>query len=148
MNISAFLIGITTSFFTIFVGSRSHLYFHAPSAPALYSVCAPLCVTVIAPFAPAVIVTLSMTTSDCSDTGTLSRYNVRFREMTIVVPAPGVEPSAETKKAILDYASKRIAKYAMPKDIEFRAELPKTMVGKVAYRVLEEEEAAKQTKED
>ena len=32
---------------------------------------------------------------------------------------------------------------AMPKDLEFREELPKTMVGKVAYRVLEEEEAKK-----
>ena len=31
----------------------------------------------------------------------------------------------------------------MPKDIEFREELPKTLVGKVAYRVLEEEELAK-----
>ena len=31
----------------------------------------------------------------------------------------------------------------MPRDIEFRAELPKTLVGKVAYRVLEEEEAKK-----
>ena len=28
----------------------------------------------------------------------------------------------------------------MPSDIEFREELPKTLVGKVAYRVLEEEE--------
>ena len=28
----------------------------------------------------------------------------------------------------------------MPYDIEFRDELPKTLVGKVAYRVLEEEE--------
>ena len=27
----------------------------------------------------------------------------------------------------------------MPYDIEFRTELPKTLVGKVAYRVLEEE---------
>jgi long-chain acyl-CoA synthetase len=31
----------------------------------------------------------------------------------------------------------------MPYDIEFRKELPKTLVGKVAYRVLEEEELAK-----
>ena len=31
----------------------------------------------------------------------------------------------------------------MPYDIEFRAELPKTLVGKVAYRVLEEEEEEK-----
>jgi long-chain acyl-CoA synthetase len=41
------------------------------------------------------------------------------------------------------YCRKHIAKYAMPYDIEFRDELPKTLVGKVAYRVLEEEELAK-----
>ncbi|MBQ2043136.1 MAG: AMP-binding protein, partial [Firmicutes bacterium] len=60
-----------------------------------------------------------------------------------VVPASGVEPSDATKEEILKYASKRIAKYAMPKDLEFRAELPKTLVGKGAYRKLEEEEAEK-----
>ncbi len=60
-----------------------------------------------------------------------------------VVPAKGVEPGDATKEAILKYASKYIAKYAMPKDLEFRAELPKTLVGKVAYRALEEEEEAK-----
>ena len=32
----------------------------------------------------------------------------------------------------------------MPYDIEFRDELPKTLVGKVAYRVLEDEEKARQ----
>ena len=41
------------------------------------------------------------------------------------------------------YCRKNIAKYAMPYDIEFRDQLPKTLVGKVAYRVLEEEELAK-----
>ena len=38
------------------------------------------------------------------------------------------------------YCRKNIAKYAMPYEIEFRDQLPKTLVGKVAYRVLEEEE--------
>ena len=65
------------------------------------------------------------------------------RVKVFIVPANGVEPSDVTKEEILKYASKRIAKYAMPKDLEFRAELPKTLVGKVAYRKLEEEEAAK-----
>ena len=64
-----------------------------------------------------------------------------------VVPASGVEPTEATKEEILKYASKRIAKYAMPKDLEFRAELPKTLVGKVAYRKLEEEEEAKRKAE-
>ena len=60
-----------------------------------------------------------------------------------IVLKNGVTPSEGTKKAILDYVSKHVAKYAMPKEIEFRNELPKTLVGKVAYRVLEEEEKAK-----
>ena len=56
-----------------------------------------------------------------------------------VVPMPGVEPTEDLKQEILDYCAKHIAKYAMPREIEFRTELPKTLVGKVAYRVLEEE---------
>lgn len=50
----------------------------------------------------------------------------------------------ETLDAIEAYCRKNFAKYAMPYDIEFRDELPKTMVGKVAYRTLEEEEIRKQ----
>ena len=60
-----------------------------------------------------------------------------------VVLAPGVEKSENTKQEMLDYCRDRIAKYAMPYDIEFRDDMPKTLVGKVAYRVLEEEELAK-----
>ena len=60
-----------------------------------------------------------------------------------VVPMPGIEPTEELKQEILAYCSGHIAKYAMPKEIEFRTELPKTLVGKVAYRVLEEEANAK-----
>ena len=56
-----------------------------------------------------------------------------------VVPMPGVAPTEELKQEILDYCAGHIAKYAMPREIEFRTELPKTLVGKVAYRVLEEE---------
>ena len=60
-----------------------------------------------------------------------------------VMLKPGVPANDETKQTLLDYCRKYIAKYAMPYDIEFREELPKTLVGKVAYRVLEEEEAKK-----
>ena len=65
-----------------------------------------------------------------------------------VVLRPGYEPSDAVKQEILDYSRQHIAKYAMPYDIEFRPELPKTLVGKVAYRVLEEEEAERQALED
>lgn len=57
--------------------------------------------------------------------------------------AANVPANDETKQKIMDYCRKNIAKYAMPYDIEFRDELPKTLVGKVAYRVLENEEADK-----
>ena len=61
-----------------------------------------------------------------------------------VVLRPGIEPTQEVKDELLAYCREHIAKYAMPYDIEFRPELPKTLVGKVAYRVLEEEEQAKE----
>ncbi len=59
--------------------------------------------------------------------------------------SPDVEPNDKTKQALMDYCRRNIAKYAMPYDIEFRDDMPKTLVGKVAYRVLEEEELAKLT---
>ena len=61
--------------------------------------------------------------------------------------AAGVEASGETKRIILEHCRKHVAKYAMPYDVEFREEMPKTLVGKVAYRVLEEEELKKQSQQ-
>lgn len=60
---------------------------------------------------------------------------------------PGIPTSAENRESIMAYCRRNIAKYALPYDIEFRDTLPKTLVGKVAYRVLEEEELAKLEKE-
>ena len=55
----------------------------------------------------------------------------------------GVPANEETRSELFDYARKHVAKYAMPYDIEFREKLPTTLVGKVAYRQLEEEELKK-----
>lgn len=55
----------------------------------------------------------------------------------------GVPANDETKQAILAHCRRNIAKYAMPYDIEFKEDMPKTLVGKVAYRTLEEEEMKK-----
>lgn len=65
------------------------------------------------------------------------------RVKAFIVLRPDYRPSEALKAELLAYCSERIAKYAMPREIEFREELPKTLVGKVAYRVLEEEEEAK-----
>ena len=61
------------------------------------------------------------------------------RIKAFVVPMPGIAPTEALKAEILEYCKEHIAKYALPREIEFRKELPKTLVGKVAYRVLEEE---------
>ncbi len=46
------------------------------------------------------------------------------------------------KASIIEHCKQYLASYELPREIEFRKELPKTMVGKVAYRKLEEEEKA------
>ena len=58
--------------------------------------------------------------------------------------APEAEANNETKQILMDYCRQHIAKYAMPYDIAFKDDMPKTLVGKVAYRVLEEEELKNQ----
>ena len=58
-----------------------------------------------------------------------------------VVLEPEIPTSAQTKSNLMDYCRKNIAKYAMPKDIVFKHSLPKTLVGKIAYRTLEDEHA-------
>ena len=57
--------------------------------------------------------------------------------------APDIKPDDETRETLFAYCRKHIAKYAMPYDIAFKEDMPKTLVGKVAYRVLEEEELNK-----
>lgn len=60
-----------------------------------------------------------------------------------VVLKEGYSDSEALRADIMEYCKKHIAKYAMPYEIEVREELPKTLVGKVAYTVLEKEEVAK-----
>jgi long-chain acyl-CoA synthetase len=54
----------------------------------------------------------------------------------VIVPQDGTPLTAED---IQQYLTPRLATYKLPKIIEFRAELPKSQVGKVLRRVLREE---------
>ncbi len=56
-----------------------------------------------------------------------------------VVLVPGQEASGEELRA---FARERLAPYKVPATVEFRRELPKTMVGKVLRRALTDEPAA------
>lgn len=54
----------------------------------------------------------------------------------VAVLAPGVQPGPETEKALLDYLAGRLARYKIPRRIDFVAELPRTPTGKLVKRLL------------
>lgn len=74
--------------------------------------------------------------------GVKDPYKMQKVKVFVVLKA-GYTPSDKLKDEIFNYCKKHIAKYALPYEIEFRSELPKTLVGKIAYTVLEKEENAK-----
>ena len=63
------------------------------------------------------------------------------RIKAFIVLRNGQAPTEELRASILEHCRKHIAKYAMPKEFEYRESLPRTLVGKVAYLELEKEEA-------
>ncbi|WXG44635.1 MAG: long-chain fatty acid--CoA ligase [Promethearchaeati archaeon SRVP18_Atabeyarchaeia-1] len=60
-----------------------------------------------------------------------------------IVLKPGYSPSEELKEEIIRHARKSLAPYKVPKFIEFRNEVPTSLVGKVLKRPLKEEEQRK-----
>jgi long-chain acyl-CoA synthetase len=54
------------------------------------------------------------------------------------------EGETATPEEIIEWCRKGLAKYKVPKFVEFRSELPKTMVGKILRRQLMEEEQQKE----
>ena len=78
----------------------------------------------------------------CCIIGVPDSYKMQ-KVKAFVMLKPGFPATEETKQSILAHCRKNIAKYAMPYDIEFRENLPTSLVGKVAYRVLEDEELKK-----
>jgi long-chain acyl-CoA synthetase len=51
--------------------------------------------------------------------------------------------SKEFAKELIAYCHEHLIKWSCPEEIEFRKELPLTLIGKVAYGVLEKEELEK-----
>ena len=58
-----------------------------------------------------------------------------------IVPKPG---ETLTEEDVKTFCRDRLAKYKIPTQVEFRTELPKTMVGKILRRALVEEETKRQ----
>lgn len=57
-----------------------------------------------------------------------------------IILKDGVKPSKEVERSIREHCEKNLARYSLPYEYVFRDSLPKTLVGKVAYRKLMEEE--------
>ena len=54
-----------------------------------------------------------------------------------VVLKDGVQLTDDLKKEIEEHCKKNLARYSMPASFEYRDSLPRTLVGKIAYRELE-----------
>ena len=61
----------------------------------------------------------------------------------IVVLKNPAKAGPEMEKILIDYCRVHLIKWSCPREIEFRDTLPKTLVGKIAFNKLEEEEIAK-----
>lgn len=72
-------------------------------------------------------------------------YKVQVAKAFIVL-RNGYTPNDELLKEIKEYCETNLVKYSLPYEYEFRTELPKTLVGKIAYTKLEEEERSKNGK--
>ena len=70
------------------------------------------------------------------------------RVRAYVVLRKPVAPTEDVKAKIMDALRSNAAAYAVPKEIIFREELPKTLVGKVAYRLLQEEADKEETEKE
>ena len=67
----------------------------------------------------------------------------RYRGETVKAYVVLKDGETATEEEILEYCAENLAKYKAPKIVEFRQELPKTMIGKILRRSLVEEEKRK-----
>ncbi|MBU1880132.1 MAG: long-chain fatty acid--CoA ligase, partial [Chloroflexi bacterium] len=66
-----------------------------------------------------------------------------YRGETVKVYVVLKDGETATEEEIIDFCKGKLAKFKVPRQVEFRSELPKTMVGKILRRVLVEEERQK-----
>jgi len=66
-----------------------------------------------------------------------------YRGETVKVYVVLKQGETATEEELIGWCKGRLAKFKVPTDVEFRTELPKTMVGKILRRMLRDEEMAK-----
>ena len=71
--------------------------------------------------------------------GTPDEYQMSSVKAFVVL-AESLEPADRLRDELNAHCKKHLMRWAIPRDIEFRDELPTTLVGKIAYTQLEQEE--------
>jgi long-chain acyl-CoA synthetase len=69
------------------------------------------------------------------------------RVQAFVVLKDPARANADTERALIEHCRAQLIKWSCPRAIEFRAELPKTRVGKIDYKILVQEHLAKHGKQ-
>ena len=75
----------------------------------------------------------------CTVIGIPHKYKVQVAK-AIIVLKNGYTESSSIKKSIKELCEKNLSKFSLPYEYEFRKSLPKTLIGKVDFKKLAEEE--------
>jgi long-chain acyl-CoA synthetase len=79
---------------------------------------------------------------ECCVIGVPDEIQVERVKAFVVLKDPAKE-GPEMEQALILHSREHLIKWSCPREIEFRPSLPKTLVGKVAFNALEEEEKAR-----
>jgi len=83
---------------------------------------------------------------DCSVIGVPHPYKVEVAKAYIALKQ-GYRDTPKLRQELLELCKKNLAAYSVPKEFEFRKSLPKTMIGKVDFRKLQQENNEKRAEE-
>ena len=80
--------------------------------------------------------------SKCCVIGLPHKYKQQVAKAFIVLERDR-KPTPQIKREIINLCKKNLAVYSLPKEYEFRENLPKTLYNKIDYKLLEKEEEEK-----
>ena len=83
---------------------------------------------------------------DSSVIGIPHPYKVEVAKAYIALEK-GYKDTPELREELIELCKKNLAAYSIPKEFEFRKSLPKTMLGKVDFRKLQQENIEKRAEE-
>lgn len=84
---------------------------------------------------------------NCTVIGIPHPYKVQVAKAFIVLKN-GYNDSIFTKNSIKEHCKKHLAVYSVPYEFEFRKSLPKTLIGKIDFKKLQEEESSRKEDEE